>query len=88
MRLDRSSALEDQTWLLPAEVGTIQGWAFAHWGGRFYVFVTPQDPVDGTLNSKLLRLDPNTGETTLILEHLPYLIVGAGVSTCAPVELD
>ncbi len=58
--------------------GTVNGWAFAFWGGVFYVFVTIDD------NSMVIAVDRKTGNHRIIREHLPYRIVGAGVSTCAP----
>ncbi len=71
-----------QQWALPPLSGTVRAWAFAHWGGKFYVFITTRE--GGVSNSQVLRLDPATGQTTSLLDHLPYIIVGAGVSTCAP----
>lgn len=58
--------------------GALGGWAFAHWGGKFYVFVT----IDN--NSMVYEVDRKTGASKRILEKLPSRIVGAGVSTCAP----
>jgi len=86
VKLDRDTAAADDSWDVPTIQGSPQAWAFAHWGGRFYIFVTEQGT--GTPNSKVYRLDPATGETPLLLEHLPSYIVGAGVSTCAPVVVD
>ncbi|MBW2463038.1 MAG: hypothetical protein JRH11_15405 [Deltaproteobacteria bacterium] len=57
-------------------------WAFAFWGGRFYVFYQAQlDP-----STNVWRVDPD-GTVTQVLTDIGYRIVGAGVSTCAPVEL-
>jgi hypothetical protein len=53
------------------------GFAFAFWGGVFWIFTTP----GGT--STVTRYDPATqSETTATT--FPGSIVGAGVSTCAP----
>lgn len=52
------------------------GWAFAFWGGEFYLFTSPGAPV-------LTRYDPKTGKADDLFE-LPSTVVGAGVSTCAP----
>ena len=54
------------------------GWAFAFWGGAFYLFTAPAPPV-----SRVTRYDPANGSLTLVAT-LPTTIVGAGVSTCAP----
>jgi hypothetical protein len=58
--------------------GRIEGWAFAHWGGDYYVFVT----IDG--NSRVYVIDGKTSQSKLVRENVPMKIVGAGVSTCAP----
>ena len=58
--------------------GRVNGWAFAHWGGKFYVFVTIEN------NSMVYEVDGKTGRSQRVREHLPSTIVGAGVSTCAP----
>jgi hypothetical protein len=58
--------------------GEVGGWAFAHWGGTFYVFVT----IAGYSN--VYAVDGKTGKSKVVREQLPERIVGAGVSTCAP----
>jgi hypothetical protein len=63
------------------ETGLVEAWAFAHWGGTFYVFVT----VAG--RPQVRAVDRATGEYRVVMENIPYRITGAGVSTCAP-DLD
>lgn len=65
--------------------GQVAAWAFAQWGGKFYVFVTTADILTGAENSTVRTLDRATGQYQLVSQNLPYKIVGAGVSTCAPV---
>jgi hypothetical protein len=74
----------------PMPAGQVPGgplaWAFAHWGGKFYIFVTD----NGLPNNSMVQVvDRATGayEGTPI-SNLPYFIVGAGVSTCAPVIIQ
>lgn len=58
-------------------------WAFAYWGGRYYIFF--KGPTDTYTN--IWRLTPGSGE---LIEYVPDTgrrIVGAGVSTCAPIDL-
>ena len=55
----------------------------ALWGGSFYIFVTT-DGFDGN-NSPVRPIDGTTGAYAMPIENLPFNIVGAGVSTCAPV---
>jgi hypothetical protein len=67
--------------------GTVSAWAFAQWGGKFYIFVTTTDLL--TSNSTVRVIDRQTGAYEgAVLENLPYIIVGAGVSTCAPVVVE
>ena len=60
--------------------GVTQGnaWAFAFWGGDFYMFTAPD--VAGSI---VQRFRPSTGAITHVADY-PERIVGAGVSTCAP----
>jgi hypothetical protein len=63
----------------------VRAWAFAQWGGVFYIFATTDDDGLGTnLNSMVHSIDKATGTHKIELQNLPYTIVGAGVSTCAP----
>jgi hypothetical protein len=55
------------------------GWAFAFWGGDFYTFTSPTD-----VGSVVQRFRPGDGTITSVAEFQPGVIVGAGVSTCAP----
>lgn len=55
------------------------GWAFAAWGGDFYMFTAPGGGSDVT------RYRPSDGSVTVVAS-LPSRIVGAGVSTCAPAQ--
>jgi hypothetical protein len=86
-RINKTTAENEQTWTMPALVDTVRAWAFAHWGGRFYVFVTTQS-LFGEPTSQVHRLDPAAGAVDVILPSIPYVIVGAGVSTCAPVIIE
>lgn len=54
------------------------GWAFAFWGGDFYMFTAP-----GGGGSTVTRFRPSDSSVTVV-GSLPTIIVGAGVSTCAP----
>jgi hypothetical protein len=58
------------------EQGT--GWAFAFWGGDFYLFTAP----DGA-RSDVTRFRPSDRSLTKVTSY-GAIIVGAGVSTCAP----
>jgi len=58
--------------------GTVRAYAFAHWGGVFYIFATDDD------GSAVHAIHRKNGKYELVLKDLPQHIVGAGVSTCAP----
>lgn len=60
------------------DIGT--GFAYAFWGGDFWIFTAP----NGT-SSRVDRYEPATGFTMTELPSVGFKIVGAGVSTCAPV---
>ena len=86
-RLAKSSADMEQSWDMQPIGGEPRGWAFAHWGGRFYVFISSQAPFSG-IRSQVKVLDPATGTDDVAISNSPYVVVGAGVSTCAPVVVD
>ncbi len=56
------------------------GWAFAHWGGTFWLFHAPSG------SSQVTEYDFEKGTSTVAKTGLGFVIVGAGVSTCAPTE--
>jgi hypothetical protein len=61
--------------------GNQQGmaWAFAFWGGEFYTFTAPGNA------TVVNRFNPADGSIVTVATR-PDLIVGAGVSTCAPAQ--
>ena len=62
------------------------GWAFAFWGGSFYLFTNPGGAVAGGSTTTIVqKYDPNSGALVQVATY-PQTIVGAGVSTCAPVQ--
>lgn len=66
-----------------AAAGTTQSYAFAYWGGRFYIF---HKTIDGT-SSAIWQLTTDLGQLEEVVPDTGRRIVGAGVSTCAPVIL-
>jgi len=71
----------DNLTALPQVVSTasgVGGWAFAFWGNEFYLFTTST-----TGGSLVTRFNPADGSQTTVAT-LSELVVGAGVSTCAP----
>ena len=79
-----TGAPRGQRWMLgKASLGRVSAYAFAQWAGVFYIFATVSDDT-GNDNSTVRAVDRATGAYRVVLEHLPYRISGAGVSTCAP----
>jgi hypothetical protein len=63
----------------PLQVGTPDdGYAFAFWGGVFWVFTSSTN-----LGTIVTRFDPATASEANVTT-MPEGVVGAGVSTCAP----
>ncbi len=57
------------------------GWAFAFWGGSFYLFTAPM----GAGGTQVTQFNPaDLSQNTV--GSVPDIIVGAGVSTCAPMQ--
>jgi hypothetical protein len=83
--IDRATGgARGQRWMLgKASLGDVSAYAFAQWAGVFYVFVTSTDDSFET-SSTVRAIDRATGTYRVVLDHLPYRITGAGVSTCAP----
>ena len=86
-RLDKTSGAELDRWNLEPPTGAVSAWAFAHWGGKFYMFVTVDDLLFGS-TSQVKVFDPATGMESTGVADSPYRVVGAGVSTCAPIVVE
>ena len=61
---------------LPNIDAASSSFATKFWGGSFWIFVGNQD----------YQVPRNSGVATLVVAEDGYQIVGAGVSTCAPVQ--
>jgi|GEM_PF-712999 len=65
-------------------VQTPNDWAFSFWGGHFYLYTSQGQGVGN--GSDVTDYDPSTGNVdTTYMTGIGFDIVGAGVSTCAPV---
>jgi len=80
VQIDKTTAQVAQVAPLPG-VTLGGGWAFAYWGGDFYVFTAPGG--NGT-QSVVTRYRPSDGTVVQVAQAPGVTIVGAGVSTCAP----
>ncbi len=58
-------------------------WAFAQWGGDFWLFVQ-LDRGEGFKSTSVVRYSPLTRTSAVVVEDAGMIVVGAGSSTCAP----
>ena len=68
-----------------AGVETPSFWAFSFWGGDFYLYTCPDATLDPTRTTNVTKYSPTDGTiNTSYMLNIGFRIVGAGVSTCAP----
>ena len=84
VQLDKGSGAVIETVQLPGfpEPATIDTFAFATWGGEYFLFVRTFGMGSST---DVYRVTEN-GEMSMAVQGLGINVVGAGVSTCAPTE--
>jgi hypothetical protein len=81
-RLDKGTAEVLESFPLPELSSDANAWAFAFWGGAFYIFYkTFDDP-----STTVYKLEDGVLET--YMADTGKYIVGAGVSTCAPLDVE
>lgn len=84
--IDKKSGAILKTTKLP-KVETPVAWAFSFWGGDFYLYTAPDATLDPNRTTNVSRYRPSDGSTDPgYMTNIGFTIVGAGVSTCAPVE--
>jgi hypothetical protein len=85
-QIDKSNGLEGSSYSLSPQLqGNPHEFAFAFWGGDFWIFLQ-RYTTDASTN--VWHLAPATGAVTEALSNTGRNIVGAGVSTCAPITLQ
>lgn len=84
-RIDKNNANQFQAITLPANLfADVQAWAFAYWGGDFYIFFkSNSSPASG-----IWKVAAGSGQVTTAVPSTGHVITGAGVSTCAPTGED
>ena len=83
VQLDKTNGTALKTFPLTALAGMPTAWAFAFWGGDFWVFLMK----DLEFSTTVYQYDAATGQMKDSMAAPGRTIVGAGVSTCAPVIL-
>ena len=82
-QIDKSTGSAMKTFDESSLAGSGAGYAFAFWGGDFWVFLIRS----GDTESKVYQVDGMTGGIKGTTSSNGRTIVGAGVSTCAPVVI-
>jgi hypothetical protein len=80
-QLDKTNVHPIKTFQLPALSGMAAAWAFAFFGGDYFVFLMRATDFATTV----YQVDGMTGAVKSMTDTQTRTIVGAGVSTCAPV---
>jgi hypothetical protein len=83
VQFDKTNGSIVKTYAQPTLAGTMTGYAFAHWGGDYWVFLIKNSETATTV----YQVDGMTGAITSTTPTTGRTIVGAGVSTCAPVVI-
>jgi hypothetical protein len=86
VQLDPNSEAAIAQWPLPT-VDTGSDWAFAAWGGDFYLFTADKYDMTDPYTT-VTRFRPSDGTVTVLAQDIGFRVVGAGVSTCAPVTIS
>ncbi|MBI5500730.1 MAG: hypothetical protein HY907_10850 [Deltaproteobacteria bacterium] len=82
-RIDKGSGTVSDTYDLPIDTTSTEAWAFAFWGGDFWIFLkTLADP-----STNVWKLETDDRSVANVYPDTGWRIVGAGVSTCAPIIL-
>ncbi|HEU0029549.1 MAG TPA: hypothetical protein VFQ53_02865 [Kofleriaceae bacterium] len=82
-QIDKSNGSAARTFPLPTLSGEPTAWAFAFYGGDFWVFLAK----DLDLSTTIYQVDGMNGTIKGMTSTGSRTIVGAGVSTCAPVVI-
>jgi hypothetical protein len=95
-KIDKASGAESPIYPLASLAGEPRAWAFAFWGGDFWVFLqkglsetqTTVYQVAGGANGPPAGQVVNQWLTSALQGGSAFTVVGAGVSTCAPIILE
>jgi hypothetical protein len=77
--IQKADGTTPQATALPGVDATMGGYAFSFWGGKFWFYTAST-----SRTSDVTMFDPTTSQTQVMLKNIGFTIVGAGVSTCAP----
>lgn len=83
VQFDKMTGAVIKTYTQPTLGGTNTAYAFAHWGGDYWVFLQRNAETSTTV----YQVNGGTGTITSMTPAPGHTVVGAGVSTCAPLVL-
>ena len=83
-QLDKGNGSALASFDVTAVTGDPRAWAFAFWGGDFWIFLKR----DIDLSTNVWRVNGQTHGVTNAQPNTGRTIVGAGVSTCAPIIIN
>jgi hypothetical protein len=84
VQFDKATGAAIKTYMEPTLGGTNTAYAFAHWGGDYWVFLQR----NAETNTTVYQVNGGTGAITSMTAATGHTVVGAGVSTCAPVVIE
>lgn len=82
-QIDKATGATIKSYPLQALAGAPSAWAFAFWGGDFWIFLQK----DLETSTTVYQIDGTTGSMKGSTPAPGRTIVGAGVSTCAPIVI-
>jgi hypothetical protein len=82
-QINKSNGADAKVFNATSIAGTPSAWAFAFWGGEFWIFL--QKGIE--TSTTVYRMKSSDGSLQQALKTSGRTIVGAGVSTCAPVTI-
>jgi len=83
-RLSKATGAVESLFEAPLLAGSPRAWAFAFWGGDFFIFLDRSTDT----STQVWRMNGLTGAITPAVRDTGRTIVGAGVSTCAPIQIN
>jgi len=88
-KLDKATGALSSPYTLTALKGIPAAWAFAFWGGDYWVFLAKSSsgPIPTPGKTVVYQVDGTNGMVKGMTDTMTRTIVGAGVSTCAPVVI-
>jgi hypothetical protein len=88
-KVDKATGSLSTMYPLTALKGIPNAWAFAFWGGDYWVFLAKSSsgPFPTPGKTIVYQIDGTSGSVKGMTDTMTRTIVGAGVSTCAPVVI-